>query len=200
MVLGERLKQQRKMSGLSQEKVAEYLGVSRQAVTKWEAGQSAPNSENLMALAGLYHISLDELIENNVKDRRKPNLVLRSNLTWLAIGAQTAILNIFVQSAYFSSTGDKSGIWLFILLSLCSLWMVGNLLYEKDVVQRKKNIKIELLYCSIQAVITFYASYANLQFYGGILIIVICLFYILKINPKYMNRTFTKTQIDTTQR
>lgn len=51
MTLGERIKEQRKRAGMSQEKLAEALSVSRQAVTKWEAGQSAPSSDNLFKLA-----------------------------------------------------------------------------------------------------------------------------------------------------
>ena len=47
MALGERIKECRQNTGLSQEKVAELVGVSRQAVTKWEMNQSAPNTENL---------------------------------------------------------------------------------------------------------------------------------------------------------
>lgn len=54
MSLGERIKEQRKSSGLSQEKVAEFVGVSRQAVTKWETGQSAPSTENLFKLAEIF--------------------------------------------------------------------------------------------------------------------------------------------------
>lgn len=63
MSLNETLKERRRALGLSQEKVAEQLGVSRQAVTKWEAGQSVPSPENLLALARLYETSLDELTE-----------------------------------------------------------------------------------------------------------------------------------------
>ena len=51
MTLGETIKEQRTAHGLSQETLAEAMGVSRQAVTKWEAGQSAPSSEKLIALA-----------------------------------------------------------------------------------------------------------------------------------------------------
>ena len=47
MSLGERIKEQRKACDMSQEKVAELVGVSRQAVTKWEAERSAPSTENL---------------------------------------------------------------------------------------------------------------------------------------------------------
>ena len=59
MTLGEKIKEQRTAHGLSQETLAETMGVSRQAVTKWEADQSAPSSEKLIALAKLFHISLD---------------------------------------------------------------------------------------------------------------------------------------------
>lgn len=51
MTLGEKIKACRQAAGMSQEKVAELVGVSRQAVTKWEANQSAPNTENLFKLA-----------------------------------------------------------------------------------------------------------------------------------------------------
>lgn len=59
MTVGERLRECRFRQGLSQEKVAELLGVSRQAATKWESGKSLPSSENLLALASLYGVSLD---------------------------------------------------------------------------------------------------------------------------------------------
>lgn len=56
------LTQLRKEKGLSQEELAASLGVSRQAVSKWERGESAPELENLMALAELYGCTLDHLV------------------------------------------------------------------------------------------------------------------------------------------
>jgi len=61
MTVGERIKEQRIKKGFSQEKVAELIGISRQAVTKWEAGQSVPSMANLMTLAELFGVSLGEL-------------------------------------------------------------------------------------------------------------------------------------------
>ncbi|MCL2003569.1 MAG: helix-turn-helix domain-containing protein [Oscillospiraceae bacterium] len=61
MTLGERIKRQRNKLGYSQEKIAELVGTSRQAVTKWESGQSVPCMENLMALAEIFGIPLNEL-------------------------------------------------------------------------------------------------------------------------------------------
>lgn len=61
--LGEVLKQHRIDSKMTQEFVAESLGVSRQAVSKWESGASDPNTTNLMALAKLYGVSAEELLK-----------------------------------------------------------------------------------------------------------------------------------------
>lgn len=62
MALGDRIKECRQAAHLSQEKVAELVGVSRQAVTKWEANQSAPNTENLFKLAEVLGTTADFLI------------------------------------------------------------------------------------------------------------------------------------------
>lgn len=62
MALGERIKECRQRIGLSQEKVAELVGVSRQAVTKWEVNQSVPSADNLFKLAEIFGISLDVLM------------------------------------------------------------------------------------------------------------------------------------------
>ncbi len=60
--IAQRLAARRKQAGLSQEALAEQLGVSRQAVSKWERSESSPDTDNLIALAQLYGVSLDELL------------------------------------------------------------------------------------------------------------------------------------------
>ncbi|MCL2698580.1 MAG: helix-turn-helix transcriptional regulator [Oscillospiraceae bacterium] len=61
MTLGNRIKEQRNRLGLSQEKIAELVGISRQAVTKWETDQTIPCMENLIMLAEIFNITLVEL-------------------------------------------------------------------------------------------------------------------------------------------
>lgn len=61
--LGEALKAHRTQCKMTQEFVAEHLGVSRQAVSKWETGASDPSTSNLLALAKLYGISAVELLK-----------------------------------------------------------------------------------------------------------------------------------------
>ena len=62
MKFSEHLKELRAESGLSQEKLAERLGVSRQVITKWETDRGTPDMENLLALASVFGISLDRLM------------------------------------------------------------------------------------------------------------------------------------------
>lgn len=62
MNLCDHIKECRKSAGLSQDKLAELVGVSRQAVTKWEAGQTAPSTENLLKLAEIFGTTVDRLI------------------------------------------------------------------------------------------------------------------------------------------
>lgn len=60
-----RLYELRKQNGLSQEEVADKLGISRQAVSKWERAEASPDTDNLISLAKLYGVSLDELLNTN---------------------------------------------------------------------------------------------------------------------------------------
>ena len=62
--LGEVLKENRIKCQMTQEFVAEALGVSRQSVSKWENGTSDPNTSNLIALAKLYNVSAEDLIKS----------------------------------------------------------------------------------------------------------------------------------------
>lgn len=62
LAMAQRLVDRRKAAGLSQEALAAQLDVSRQAVSKWERSESSPDTDNLIALAALYGVSLDELL------------------------------------------------------------------------------------------------------------------------------------------
>ena len=75
MSLGSSLYYARKKSGLSQENVAEKLGVSRQTISKWETGETLPDVRQAKGLAMLYHITLDELIEYDFDERQAQELI-----------------------------------------------------------------------------------------------------------------------------
>ena len=115
MALHDNLKAARGRAGMSQELVAERLGVSRQAVTKWELGQSRPNAKNLQALAELYQVSAGDLLTGTqwrgsgpiagvgCADRRTK----RSGMDFLSV-----LTLIFV---VLKATGLISGSWLWVL-------------------------------------------------------------------------------------
>ncbi len=204
MTLGERLKMYRTQKSLSQEKIAEMLDVSRQAVTKWETGQTTPSSDNLIALANLYDVSLDELIGKNemvsteAKKEKlfspKHNPILRNNFIIIAIIAQAAFLNVAIQPLYTEGTPYHILFLLFKYLPLltASVWMAVNLHYEKDEKQRKKNTLIELAYCVIMAIVALVGYYTKWYFITAVALISVALIYIFVINPKYMNRQLVK--------
>ena len=78
MTFAEKLKELRKQSGLSQEKLAEKLGVSRQAVTKWERDSGVPDIDNIMAISKLFDISMDELFSNERSEKKERDFLYES--------------------------------------------------------------------------------------------------------------------------
>ena len=75
MSLGKSLYQARKKSGLSQENVAEQLGVSRQTISKWETDETLPDIRQSKKLAMLYHMTLDQLIEYDFDENQAREMI-----------------------------------------------------------------------------------------------------------------------------
>ena len=79
LLIGERLQEYRKNAGLSQEEFAEKIGVSRQAVSKWELDKAYPDLDRLVCICGILNVRIDELIygkqesENNANDEASEN-------------------------------------------------------------------------------------------------------------------------------
>lgn len=98
--LAENLMYYRKKKGLSQEKIAEYLEISRQAVTKWETNTSKPNSANLIKLAQLFEVDVDTLLGN--EDGEKSSTQGEASIgkmSWVFIGISVlCILAYIIQS------------------------------------------------------------------------------------------------------
>ena len=72
-MLSENIFRYRRSLGLTQEALAEKLGVTRQTVSKWEGGQSTPDVEKLIALADCFGITVDELIRGREFSEPKPD-------------------------------------------------------------------------------------------------------------------------------
>lgn len=211
MSLGENIRKRRKERKLSQECVAEQLGVSRQAVSKWETGQSEPTAGNLIQLAEILEISLSELVDAKEtrtdqkptepeRPKKAPNLILRANLIKLAVIMQAFVLFRCTSTLYqlrspaFPDKDLYRGALIvsLIQLALCSLWMASNHRYESDLHQRRKNVWIEFAYCCVQLFVGLLTVRFGLGLVGGALIAAVAIVYLLYINPRFMSRKLTK--------
>ena len=74
MTFGEKLQLLRKQKGISQEQLASLLTVSRQGISKWELGNSLPNTENVIMLSELFDVSTDYLLKDHVENTEE-NLI-----------------------------------------------------------------------------------------------------------------------------
>lgn len=201
MKLQDKILKLRKQAGMSQEEAAERLNVSRQALSRWENGTAQPAANNIVEISRLFGVTADYLLNDDyqsdddipaVVEAQKSNHILRMNLIKIAIIAQAAALNIAIQPV---AEGINPAVMLWIKgipLLAASIWMACNLRYETNAKQRAKNAKIELIYCCIQAALALFAYFTQVYFLGTVLLIVVCCLYIIKINPRYMNRKLTK--------
>ena len=140
MNFGERLKQIRADRGLSQEQLAEKIGVSRQAITKWETNRGLPDVENMIILAEIFKVTLDELILQRKMEQEQQEQIFESETVY-DIDDETHF-DIRVGSArkicIYSCEDEK------IHIKLQSYVMENlNSLYKVKIDERKKRIDIE---------------------------------------------------------
>lgn len=67
MILADKIMEERKKNGWSQEELADKLSVSRQAVSKWESAQSVPDLQRVIQLAEIFNVSTDYLLKDEVE-------------------------------------------------------------------------------------------------------------------------------------
>ena len=170
--LVEKLQKLRKDNNLSQEQLAEKIGVSRQAISKWERGEATPDSDNLICLAKIYNISLDELIsskeDNNMNEESKKTKLMK-------IKDYVLVALLFIVTIIY-----------LILGFTLSLWHPGWLLYFLpviitsilDVIDKKSvsEFAFPLLVAGIYLVLGFFW---NLWHPGWVVFILIPVFYIV---------------------
>ncbi|MDD2956895.1 MAG: helix-turn-helix transcriptional regulator [Oscillospiraceae bacterium] len=143
MNLGGSLSNARKKSGLSQEEVAEKLGVSRQTVSKWETGETVPDIRQSKRMSVLYSMSLDELIEFDADVREiqdiieKPSEETEAKIDWTSAWGKKYPILIRYQSEV--DTADFAAGLESMLSELGSRYHYGRLdamLVLKDILYR----------------------------------------------------------------
>lgn len=126
MKFNENLKYLRKEANLTQEQFAEKLNVSRQAVTKWESGQSYPDIQNLKEMADMFNVTMDALV-GDIGSKKESVINKKINDVGYFIFAMIILLAISISSISESIgfiTGNEDG----KIISYIILGIVGFLL------------------------------------------------------------------------
>lgn len=119
MTVGERIQDLRKKKGFSQEKLAEYLNMSRQAVAKWEQNVCEPNLDCLARMSDLFGVDLDYLIRGKASEEVKPDNVVHEKET-LIIKEKDNLLDrkdIILLITLITSTAVFIGLFIYALLN-----------------------------------------------------------------------------------
>jgi hypothetical protein len=133
------------------------------------------------------------LLRPRLRQAVEKNPVLQSNLTLLPIAAQAGWYTALPSACGgFARGGWTTGaLWFSLVpLGLASAWMARNLLGEKDPARRRRNSLIELGYCFAQLFIGLLTADGGIGLVGLALNLILCLFYVQWINPRYMGRRF----------
>lgn len=192
MTFGNKLQRLRNENKLSQEKLAEYTGVSRQAVSKWENDLSYPDTKNLILLAEVFKVSMDELLNLNTnnEDNRQDETKISNKESSYNV-KDNLFENIYIV---------LSPIFLFVLLKQHIPEIVpkhGNIVGTIDAWGNNNIVYIVLLF-SFLAFAFIYQMYKNREDKVGLLVGII-FFYVYSITQLfaiYQDINYTKNLYD----
>lgn len=106
MNFSDKLKEIRKKEGISQEQLAERIGVTRQAITKWETGKGLPDVENMVIIAEIFKTTIDELLQDSIA-KAAPEAVVYTSETVYDIDCEKHFdVNIGSAAVIMLSSGD----------------------------------------------------------------------------------------------
>lgn len=142
--IANRLVQLRKQNNFSQESLAEKLGISRQAVSKWERAEASPDTDNLILLARLYGVSLDELLRTEEErfpsdeecfptESGREHSHLDIHIDWRGIRiSETGNQGVKVEWNGFhrQSNQKESRIWFPFGLFVCVAYLILGIVYH----------------------------------------------------------------------
>ena len=187
MGLGDNIRRLRTERKMSQEYLAEQLYVSRQAVSKWENGQTEPTAKNLVELARLFNISVSELVEPEKLPNTKQdgqNSILKQNLEVVAVGSYTG----FAILSTVQTNDPGFYVYAAVLTFLAGCVMAYNI-FRLPRQYRVKTALKELVYCVLVWILVTFLPGKIGNVYTGILVIVLCIVYAVYIRfPQYRKK------------
>lgn len=144
MNMAERISGIRKARGMSQEELADKIGVSRQAVSKWESGQSLPEIEKIILLSNYFGVSTDYLLKGiepavsqGAAVKEKPDAMIYAMLgtAWNFLGLITA-----VTIWYEKQVATAIALGLFLMIAGCTAYGTGMIMAKPETRNRAKRV------------------------------------------------------------
>ncbi len=118
--IGEAIKNLRAKRGMSQDALAEMVGVSRQAISNWENGKTQPDAEALVKLGAIFDISVDAIIKNDISEKKPVRKF------GLLIPALSTVISVFHLVSAFKGIINPVGVMVSAMLaSVIALIMYG---------------------------------------------------------------------------
>lgn len=135
VMFGEKLFKLRKQKGLSQEALAETLGTTRQAISKWENGQGFPETEKLLMIGNIFEVSIDYLLKDAVehnKGNEDGYYVSRETAEGFLLSTRKSAKHIGLGFSLFTLAfepylifGQDSVVGLLLIISIATLGIVA---------------------------------------------------------------------------
>lgn len=139
MDFGEKLRLIRKARGITQEELAEQLQVSRQAISKWEAGAGYPETEKLMMLSGKLGVSLDYLMDN---DHVSKTDTMMSEGEKLSLDHKNGLLSVQIQKKLYIIDVNKRKLTAFDEFAIEMLANTGNADLISGITKSAEKVKV----------------------------------------------------------
>ncbi|MDD4774511.1 MAG: helix-turn-helix transcriptional regulator [Eubacteriales bacterium] len=129
MNLADRIQNLRKLKGITQETLADTLGVSRQAVSKWESGQSEPESDKIIGMSEYFGVTTDYILKGTEPVKTDDYTALGSSILYIA---STALIAIGLLSAFAGWYEEQTAevIWGSMIIQVvgAAAYFIGRLL------------------------------------------------------------------------
>ena len=147
MTLGQKLLELRKKSNLTQEEVADKLGVSRQTVSKWETDVSTPDLDKLIPICKLYDVLAEELLSEEKLETKTENIITKESNSKHAVGIGLGVIMFFFSVIWIMISIPvlkinpiiASSIFLLFIAIGVFIIIYTNMVYKKE--KNKEKIK-----------------------------------------------------------
>lgn len=163
MLLGEKLRKLRIARKLSQEQLADELRVSRQAISKWELGESIPDTENLISLSKFYGVSLDYLLLDELNVSNELEIKRQPHSSVFVLGISGLIIGLIVSFIFWITYQSMLMVSLGLIIQIVSVTLV--LVKQSELPTKLQRLFLMISIWTTLPFICFYVGSLTMKLY-----------------------------------